>query len=93
MRLNDVRLLHFGKLSLASICFTVALHGSASAQFSGSAKSNVTTVEEARTARVGSRVSLTGSLKKEVGERSICSGMRQAIFAFGSSVNFGEAER
>ena len=66
MRLNDVRPLHFGKLSLASVCLAIALHGSASAQFSGSAKSNVTTVEEARTARVGSRVSLTGSLKKEV---------------------------
>lgn len=68
MRLNDVpvRLMHFGKLSLAAACLTISLHGSASAQFSGSAQSNVTTVEQARTARVGSRVSLTGSLKKEV---------------------------
>ncbi|RLP28358.1 NirD/YgiW/YdeI family stress tolerance protein [Mesorhizobium sp. YM1C-6-2] len=32
----------------------------------GSVQSNVTIVEQARTARVGSRVSLTGSLKKEV---------------------------
>ena len=68
MRLNDVpvRPMHFGKLSLAAACLTVSLHGPASAQFAGSVQSEVTTVEQARTARVGTRVSLTGSLKKEV---------------------------
>ncbi len=68
MRLNDfaVCLSKLGKLSLATACLTVALHGPASAQFSGSSQSKVTTVEQARTARVGSRVALTGSLKNEV---------------------------
>ncbi len=68
MYLNGVpvRLMHFGKLSLAAVCLIVSLHSSASAQFSGSAQSNMTTVEQVRAARVGSRVSLTGSLKKEV---------------------------
>lgn len=68
MRLNDVAasLMHLGKLCLAAVCLTVFLHGSASAQFSGSAQSKTTTVEQARIATAGSRVTLTGSLKKEV---------------------------
>ncbi|MEQ1942876.1 NirD/YgiW/YdeI family stress tolerance protein [Mesorhizobium sp. VNQ89] len=41
--------------------------GAAQAQFAGSGGASVTTVQDARSARVGDRVELTGSIKKEVG--------------------------
>jgi uncharacterized protein (TIGR00156 family) len=68
MRLNDVPvfLSRFGRLFLAAVCLTGSFQNSAIAQFSGSTQSKVTTVEQARMMRVGTRVTLTGSLKKEV---------------------------
>src|SRR5690606_21292291 len=55
------------KLSLAAIFLTASLYSPAQAQFAGSSGSRAaSTVEQARTLRVGSKVSLTGSLKKEI---------------------------
>lgn len=56
-----------GKVSLAAACVAVLLGGPATAQFSGSKRTpDVTKVEQVRTARHGERVSLKGSLTKEV---------------------------
>nr|WP_280518977.1 NirD/YgiW/YdeI family stress tolerance protein [Shinella curvata] len=65
---NASRTIHrLGKLSLAAACVAVLLGGPATAQFSGSKRTpDVTRAEQVRTARHGERVSLKGSLTKEV---------------------------
>lgn len=56
-----------GKITLAVAFLTAFSGGGVQAQFAGSAGAGVTTVQEARGARVGDRVELTGSIKQEVG--------------------------
>lgn len=69
MRLSGL-FVRFGRASglpAAALCAALYAQAPAQAQFAGTPSAAEATVAEAMTARVGSYVSLTGSLKKEIG--------------------------